>query len=155
MDVSLSPRQSLWGLPDSERLRAGSAPQTQSFVPAPWPTWKAGQLDWIFIKINHQLLAPAVGEALLAPGIRSLLSNIEKEGGRWEGGGEGGGEGGEDGVQPLAHHDLLPATAEASLPVLPGGAGGSHKLITISRTTRDHHGLVWKFLCHLSIDSLK
>ena len=58
------------------------------------------------------------------------------------GGEEGGGEGGEDGVQPLAHHDLLPATAEASLPVLPGGAGGSHKLIAISRTTRDHHGLV-------------
>ena len=102
-------------------------------------------MDWIFIKINHQLLAPAVGEALLAPGIRSLLSNIEKKGGgggEGEGGGGVGEGGGEEGVQPLAHHDLLPATAEASLPVLPGGAGGSHKLIAISRTTRDRRGLV-------------
>ena len=64
-------------------------------------------MDWIFIKINHQLLAPAVWEALLAPGIRSLLSNIEKKGGGGGGGGEGGGGGGGEFGQNLVVKGLL------------------------------------------------
>ena len=86
------------------------------------------QLDLIFIKINHQLLAAAVGQALLAPGIRCLLPDIKEEG--------GGGGGGEDRLQPLPHHHLLP-TAEPSPPILPGGAGVAQKFFTLQRATRN------------------
>ena len=91
------------------------------------------QLDLIFIKINHQLLAAAVRQALLAPGIRSLLPNIEEEG--------GGGGGGEDGLQPLPHHLLLP-TAETSPPILPGGAGVAQKFFTLEHATGNHNWIL-------------
>ena len=88
------------------------------------------QLDLIFIKINHRPLVTAVGQALPAPGKRSLLPDIEEEG--------GGGGGGEDGVQPLSHHLLLP-TAETSPPILPGGTGVAQEFFTIEHATGNHN----------------
>ena len=91
------------------------------------------QLDLILIKINHQLLAAAVRQALPAPGIRSLLPNIEEEG--------GGGEGGEDWLQPLPHHRLLPA-AEPVHPILPGGAGIAQKFFALAHATGIHYFII-------------
>ena len=92
------------------------------------------QLDLIFIKINHQLLVTAVGQALPAPSIRRLLTDIEEEGGV--------GGGGEDGLQPLPHHLLLP-TAEVGSPILPGGTGIAQKFSpTLQHATGNHNWIL-------------
>ena len=98
------------------------------------------QLDLIFIKINHQLLAAAVRQALLAPGKRFLLPDIEEVG--------GGGGGGEHRLQPLPHHlrwdcwqriwkhhHHLLSAAQAGPPILPGGARVAQKFFPLSSAT--------------------